>query len=702
MEKGIVFRALLWSFVAFFAWMFVSNAIWPAPVRPPEADTTQPADAVDGSRPQTGPGTTTQPSMADRRSAPPAQVPSSSSAYRVQGAEVAETVTVGSVEGNGQSPWRMEVELSARGASARAATLPDFALHVAAHDRYRLFAPVEAEGRPEFTSLAVDQITLDGREISLRDVIWRRVEFPDAPADAQGVRFEVVVTDDGDRPVLLLVRDFVLQRQAKEDKRYDLYASLSVRNLDEAPHSLVVTLGGPVGVPQEDPRMDNRAVSAGYGKPGNIATDKADFRSMAGNGDDTVFESGEYPLLWAATDNKFFTCTLAPVSSPDDSAVDEYVAAVKAVDLDGAELTTDDVTCELITTERRLAAGETATFGLACYLGPKDRSIFLDQEKNPDYVSRGYYEQIARTYTWCTFGWLAEFMIRLLDGLYAVIRNYGIAIIILVLIVRTLLHPITKKGQVNMMKMQKRMGKLAPKMEEIKKKFANDKARQQQETMKLYRDEGINPAGQMFTCLPMMIQMPIWVALWTSLNNNIAMRHEPFYLWIKDLTAPDALISFGGSYHLPLLGTMIGPIVALNILPILLGVTMYIQQKLMPKPKPPPGQSSTQADQAAMMQKMMPVMSVFFSLILYNAPSGLTLYIMASTLFGTLEQIQIRRHIKHMEANEGLEGAAAKAGRRPSGPRGPLWLRRLRQQVGNQWHQLQKQAEEAQKLTKKK
>jgi membrane protein insertase Oxa1/YidC/SpoIIIJ len=143
---------------------------------------------------------------------------------------------------------------------------------------------------------------------------------------------------------------------------------------------------------------------------------------------------------------------------------------------------------------------------------------------------------------------------------------------------------------------------------------------------------------------------------------------------------------------------MTGPISSLNILPILWAVSMYAQQKLMPKPKPPEGVKSPQADQAAQMQKMMPIMSVFFALLFYNAPSGLTLYIMASTLFGTIEQLRIRQHLKEVEEQGGLDAAAAK---KPKGPRGPLWWQRLRERAAERVKDLQRQADEAQKVRRK-
>jgi YidC/Oxa1 family membrane protein insertase len=225
-----------------------------------------------------------------------------------------------------------------------------------------------------------------------------------------------------------------------------------------------------------------------------------------------------------------------------------------------------------------------------------------------------------------------------------------VAIIMLVLIVRAMLHPITRKGQVNMMRMQQQMSKIQPKMEEIKKRYPNDKSRQSQEVMKIYQEAGVNPAGQMMSgCLPMFLQMPVWIALYTSLNFNIDMRHQPFLLWIQDLTSPDALIKFDNAINIPLLSSMTGPIHSFNLLPILVSAAMFAQQKLMPKPKQPEGQKSEAAEQAAQMQKIMPFMTLFFGLIFYNMPSGLNLYIGTSSFFGMLEQMHIRRHIEDLK-----------------------------------------------------
>ena len=198
---------------------------------------------------------------------------------------------------------------------------------------------------------------------------------------------------------------------------------------------------------------------------------------------------------------------------------------------------------------------------------------------------------------------------------YFVIPNYGIAIIVLTAIVRLVLHPLSKKSQTSMQKMQK----LQPQVAEIREKFKSDKKRQQEEMMKLYKAYGVNPMGG---CLPIVLQIPVFIGLWRALQESIELRQAPFALWIQDLSQPDAL--FG----------------AVNVLPIASCAMMFVQQKLTPKGGDPQQQQT---------QKMMGyIMPVFLGWILYGLPSGLALYFIASTLVGLGEQKIIKMHMARM------------------------------------------------------
>jgi len=155
--------------------------------------------------------------------------------------------------------------------------------------------------------------------------------------------------------------------------------------------------------------------------------------------------------------------------------------------------------------------------------------------------------------------------------------------------------------------------------------------------------------------LPMMVQMPILIALWSAIYTSIDLRGAPFLpFWITDLSVPDALVRFS-TVTVPLLGWKID---SLNLLPILMGVAMYLQQKLMPS-------QAAASPQAAQQQKMMMIMMpLFLPLILYKGPSGVNLYFMTSTFAGVIEQHIIRKHIREKEQVEskGLVAATSKTG----------------------------------------
>jgi len=227
-----------------------------------------------------------------------------------------------------------------------------------------------------------------------------------------------------------------------------------------------------------------------------------------------------------------------------------------------------------------------------------------------------------------------------------------------------LLHPLTKKGQVMMSKMKK----LGPMMKEMEKKYGDDKEALNRERVKLYKKQGATP---LLGCLPMMLQMPVLIALWSGINASIDLRHAAFLpVWIIDLAAPDRLFTW--SRALPLIGT------DFNLLPLLLAAAMYWQMKLSPQTTQP-GASPEQEKQQKMMALMMPIM---MPIMFYHMASGLTLYFLASTFFGAVEQQVIRRHIEAkealaaaMETTVALPGKGPR-GSRPKKPKGPIRYKR--------------------------
>ncbi|NJL31759.1 MAG: membrane protein insertase YidC [Phycisphaerales bacterium] len=231
------------------------------------------------------------------------------------------------------------------------------------------------------------------------------------------------------------------------------------------------------------------------------------------------------------------------------------------------------------------------------------------------------------------------------------LRDWSLAIIVLVIVVRGLLHPITRRSQINMAKMQKQMASLAPEIEKLKVKYKGDATKLQSEQMRLYREKGVNPLG-MLGCLPMFLQMPIWIALYAMLYYAIELRHEQAFYgifqgisggkwgFLADLSRADHFISFPASWHftVPLLGI---PMDGLHILPLLMAVVFFLQFKFTTPP--------AANEQAAQQQKIMKWMTLLFPVFLYAAPSGLNLYILASTGAGILDSYIVKKHIKKEE-----------------------------------------------------
>ena len=194
-----------------------------------------------------------------------------------------------------------------------------------------------------------------------------------------------------------------------------------------------------------------------------------------------------------------------------------------------------------------------------------------------------------------------------LVAMHKFIPNYGVVLIIFSILIKIIVYPLTKKSYQSM----KAMSTLQPKLKALKEKHAKDPQKLNKATMALYKEEGVNPMGG---CLPMLIQMPLLFALFQVFRSTIELRGEPFMLWITDLSAPDTLLEIGGF--------------PINILPLLMAVSMFIQQKMNP----------TAGGAGAGQQKsMMYFMNIFFIFIFYRLPSGLNLYY---TLFNVLTILQ--------------------------------------------------------------
>ncbi len=291
---------------------------------------------------------------------------------------------------------------------------------------------------------------------------------------------------------------------------------------------------------------------------------------------------------WVAVKNRFFVTALCSSTAANTGFETTVVRDMSAANYRPAS----------VSARVSLADGaekRTSVF----YVGPKKQSFLWDLGMK-DVMEFGMWR------------WLCYPLVWVLNFFNNLIPNYGVAIILLTILVRLLFWPLTHKSTVGMKKMQE----LQPKMKEIQAKFKDNPQRLQQETWALYREAKVNP---MSSCLPMLIQIPVFIALFNVLRSAVELRYAPF-LWIGDLSEPEGLFAswfpFGG----------------LNILPILMAVSTGLQSAFTP--------SAGDKNQQKMMMIFMPLMMLF---MFYSFPSALSLYWFLSNLFSIVQMWIIRR-----------------------------------------------------------
>ena len=567
----------------------------------------------------------------------------------------ARSVTLGSIDP--RSGFKFQLELSSKGAAIKKATFSEF------DDRdpkepqplVILSAVRRADGSEILGMANADFVFVQqGLKLALDRLHWKSYGVEKDYDGSQAARFEAVIKDATGEPVVKLSKTY---KVAVDSHLLD--CSLTVENLSGTEQKVRFGLTGPLGLGREGVRGDMRKAVGGFrdSQQGQVTSVRLDVRklSKAKSLDDRRLTKPGTNFLWAAAVNKYFAAILVPVPAEGKNFCDWVTEKTGwFYNPDGYPDTGDEtVGVDLRIASSKLAAVGQAdsikTYNFQLYLGPKDKSLF---DKNELYRDLGFVHVIDFMPCFCCptaiIHPLAFGILAVMKWMYGFIGNYGLVIIILVLLFRLAMHPVTKKSQVSM----SRMSKLAPKSEEIKKKYANNKAEMNKQIMALYREQGASP---IMGFLPMMVQMPVWIALWSAVYASIDLRGAAFLpFWITDLSVPDALVRFS-TITVPLLGWKIE---SLNLLPILMGVAFYLQQKLMPS-------QAAANPQVAQQQKMMMIMMpLLFPLMLYKAPSGVNLYIMSSVFAGVIEQRVIKKHIREKEEAEsvGLVAVTSKTG----------------------------------------
>ncbi len=294
-------------------------------------------------------------------------------------------------------------------------------------------------------------------------------------------------------------------------------------------------------------------------------------------------------IKWIALQSRYFMSGLIPDQIEDTS----LQLALKSENI---------LTARYLQAEKAIQPGTQQTYKYRLFIGPKItqelKKVGNDLDKLIDF---GMFDFIAKPCVW------------LMNLFYSVIPNYGVAIIILTMLVKLILWPLGTKSYKSMSEMKR----LQPLMKEIREKYKNDKKKMNEEVMGLYRTYKINPLGG---CLPMIVQLPVFFALYRMLYEAIELRHAPFFLWINDLSAPDRLFRFG--FSIPFMEPPYG----IPVLTLIMGATMLLQQKMSP-----PMGDATQA-------KMMMFMPLVFTVIFINFSSGLVLYWLINNILSIAQQ----------------------------------------------------------------
>lgn len=294
-------------------------------------------------------------------------------------------------------------------------------------------------------------------------------------------------------------------------------------------------------------------------------------------------------VKWLALETRYFMTALIPVepvaaevllrSHPGNRVEARYAAPVQAFE-----------------------PGVPVKLAFELFFGPKSLQVV-----------RAVGRDLERIIDFGTFDWLAKPCLWILNFFYGLIPNYGVAIIILTVITKILLWPLGTKSYKSMNQMKK----LQPLLQEIRNRYKNDRKKMNEEIMRLHRTYNINPLGG---CLPMLVQIPVFFALYRMLDQAIELRHAPFFGWINDLSAPDRLGNF--DFAIPLMEPPYG----IPVLTLVMGATMLWQQKMTPSTGDP-----TQA-------KLMMLMPAFFTFIFINFSSGLVLYWLVNNVLSIGQQ----------------------------------------------------------------
>lgn len=326
---------------------------------------------------------------------------------------------------------------------------------------------------------------------------------------------------------------------------------------------------------------------ASYSVPGQNKYKKLSFKDMTKNNLDVDAHGG-----WIAMQQHYFLTAWIPSANETNRL---YTRAIRS-----------DYTIGTVSPEITVPSNATKTIEAKLYLGPEITDMLKEVAPGLD---------LTVDYGWLWF--ISQLLFSIMKSIYNIVGNWGWAIVLVTVLIKLAFYRLSAKSYKSMAGMRK----LQPKMQAIRERYGDDKAKMSQATMELYRQEKVNPLGG---CLPILIQIPVFIALYWVLVESVELRQANFIFWIKDLASPDPF----------------------HVLPIIMGITMFIQQKLNPAPPDP------------MQAKVMMFLPVVFTILFLNFPAGLVLYWTVNNSLSILQQWYITR--KYGEASTTKKLAAVK------------------------------------------
>ncbi|MDT8322724.1 MAG: membrane protein insertase YidC [Bacteroidota bacterium] len=453
----------------------------------------------------------------------------------------------------------------------------------------------------------------DGRFIDTKDLYFRYSRYPEGGtvtlSDSMSYTVEAVLPVRGDS--IALVKRYVVRNGS-----YNVDMDVEMINMSEvvANYEYQVTIHSPA-------HSERNSVEEASFSEANAYVDNNRNSFNADDAEERLKENLQGETEWISINNKYFLSAL--ITRDDFTGSGAYVEGIMVPQPNEGQREIYEAGIKVKYRGKNLEVSKFTIF-----IGPMDYDLLKAQHEGLEQILSLGWEFVVRPFS-------EYFVMPLFGFLHSFIPNYGIVIIIFSIIVKLVLYPLTKSSMRSMQKMQK----LQPMITEMREKYKDDQQRQNTEMMKLYKEYGVNPAGG---CLPMALQMPILFALFTIFRSTIELRHEPFMLWITDLSAPDILIDL--PMKIPVLGMSF-----ISGLALMMAATMFVQQKMSVKD---PRQKT-----------MIYIMPVMFWILFNSFPSGLNLYYFMFNILSIGQQYLInKRH-----ADEPLTKVTPKGGKKKAG-----------------------------------